>query len=122
MTSGDNKAFLDPFSPMREEEVEHMESLLVNIHEQFISAVREGRGDSLSDEVFSGLMWTGEQALENGLVDGIGSELSVSRDVLGVDKIVNFTPKDGFFDQLIGGLGASISNSLAQVLFQSEVN
>ena len=69
ITSGNNKAFLDPFLPVKPDEVAHMETLLTDIHEQFKTAVREGRGDALgeSDEIFSGLVWTGEQAVKNGL-------------------------------------------------------
>ena len=117
LTSGDNKAFLDPFSPMKDDEVAHMETLLDSIHQQFITAVKEGRGEALSDDVFSGLMWTGEQALNIGLVDGIGSELSVARDIFNTEKIVNFTPKDGFIEQLAGGIGMTISDRLVE-LFQ----
>lgn len=122
LTSGENKAFLDPFSPMKDDEVAHMETLLDSIHQQFISAVEQGRGDVLDDDVFSGLMWTGEQALEIGLVDGIGSELSVARDIFNTDKIVNFTPKDGFLDQVIGGIGVNVTDRLVEMFMRSNVD
>ncbi len=107
ITSGNNKAFLDPFSPLKTEEVAHMETLLADIHEQFKSAVREGRGDALDDDpdIFSGLIWTGEQAVENGLVDAIGSEMSVARDIFDAEKLVNFTPVDGLLSQFTDNMG-----------------
>ena len=119
ITSGNNKAFLDPFSPVKPEEVAHMETLLADIHEQFKSVVREGRGDVLSDdeEIFSGLIWTGEQAVENGLVDGIGSEMSVARELFDAEKLVNFTPQEGLLSQITGGVGASAANRLTDLLF-----
>ena len=114
ITSGNNKAFLDPFSPVKEDEVAHMETLLVDIHEQFKSAVTEGRGDVLSDDpdIFSGLIWTGEQAVENGLVDAIGSEMSVARDVFDAEKLVNFTPTENLLSQITGGVGVSLARRL----------
>jgi protease-4 len=114
ITSGNNKAFLDPFSPVKEDEVAHMETLLEDIHQQFKTVVREGRGDVLSDDpdIFSGLVWTGEQAVENGLVDGIGSEMSVARDIFEAERLVNFTPSEDLLTQLTGGVGASFVRRL----------
>ena len=119
ITSGNNKAFLDPFLPIKPDEVAHMESVLANVHEQFKAAVREGRGGVLSDddEIFSGLIWTGEQAVENGLIDGIGSEMSVARDLFAAEELVNFTPRDGLLDQLAGGVGASAANQFMDLIF-----
>lgn len=118
ITSGSNKAFLDPFSPIKADEVAHMETLLAAIHEQFRNAVREGRGDALSadDDVFSGLVWTGEQGLENGLVDAIGSELTVAREVFDAEKMVNFTPVDGLLSQITDGVGVSFVDRLVTEL------
>lgn len=112
--SGENKAFLDPFSPLKPAEVTHWEDLLADIHEQFKDVVRQGRGDALSNEVdvFNGLMWTGEQAVEYGLVDALGSDRSVARDVLGAEKIVNFTPRDGLLDQITEGIGVSVTDRI----------
>ncbi len=114
ITSGNNKAFLDPFSPLKEDEVAHMETLLADIHEQFRNVVREGRGDALSGDtdVFNGLIWTGEQALENGLVDEIGSEMTVAREVFNAEKLVNFTPQDGLLSQITDGVGVSFASGL----------
>ncbi len=107
ITSGNNKAFLDPFSPVKADEVAHMEALLADIHEQFKSVVRTGRGAVLSadEEIFSGLIWTGEQGLKNGLVDAIGSEMTVAREVFNAEKMVNFTPVDGLLSQFTDGVG-----------------
>ena len=119
ITSGNNKAFLDPFLPVKPDEVTHMEGVLANVHEQFKAAVREGRGDALSDddEIFSGLIWTGEQAVENGLVDGIGSEMTIARDLFAAEKLVNFTPRDGLLDQLASGVGASAADQVIELIF-----
>ena len=96
-----------------------MEGVLANVHEQFKAAVREGRGDALSDddEIFSGLIWTGEQAVENGLVDGIGSEMTIARDLFAAEKLVNFTPRDGLLDQLASGVGASAADQVIELIF-----
>lgn len=114
ITSGNNKAFLDPFSPVKEDEVNHMESLLEDIHTQFKNVVREGRGDALSDDprIFSGLVWTGEQAVENGLVDALGSEMSVARDIFEAEKLVNFTPTDGLLSKITDSVGVRFTNGV----------
>jgi len=94
LTAGDNKGLLDPFSPQRPEEVEHMQELLDTVHRQFIEVVREGRGDLLDEddaELFSGLVWTGEQGVELGLVDDLATTYEVARDVIGAEEIVHYT-------------------------------
>ena len=123
ITSGENKAFLDPFAPVKQDEVAHMETLLDSIHEQFKAAVREGRGDALKEDndVFSGLVWTGEQALENGLIDGIGSEAKIAREIFAAEKLVNFTPQDTLLDQLAGGVGVSVTDRLVSLFLRSKV-
>lgn len=114
ITSGSNKAFLDPFSPVKADEVAHMEALLADIHEQFKSVVREGRGDALDEsvDVFNGLVWTGEQAVKNGLVDAIGSDISVARDIFKAEKLVNFTPTDGLLSQITDNVGIRFVDQL----------
>jgi protease-4 len=110
LTAGENKAFLDPFSPMKPEQQAHAKSILNNIHQQFIKAVTIGRGERLqnSPEIFSGLVWTGEQSIELGLVDDYGSVLSVSRDVIGAKELVNYSVQEGFGERVIRKLGAEI--------------
>jgi protease-4 len=98
LTAGEDKGMLDPFLPVDETQQAHVQGLLEEIHRQFIDAVRDGRGDRLKDDpkIFSGLIWTGEQGVELGLVDAIASSGQVARDVIGAEKIVNFTPKKRF--------------------------
>ena len=100
-TSGDHKSFLDPFSEEDPEEVRFWNSVLQSTHQQFISKVKEGRGDRLvqDEKLFSGLIWNGEQALELGLIDGLGSTGYVAREVVGVEEIVDFTVQPDAFTQ-----------------------
>jgi len=73
-TSGRNKAILDPFQPEKEEDVERLKALQEEVHQTFISLVRQRRGAKLADhdDLFTGLFWTGERGLTLGLVDAIG--------------------------------------------------
>jgi len=124
ITAGENKAFLDPFSPLKGEEVAHMETLLDEIHQQFKQIVTESRGAELGDneEVFSGLIWTGEQAVEIGLVDEIGSEMTIARDIFEAEKLVNYTPRDGLLDQIAGNIGVHFAQGLVARLFSPWTN
>ena len=116
-TSGEHKAFLDPFQPQKQEETEFWGSVLATTHRQFIDSVKQGRGDRLQveahPELFSGLIWSGEQALELGLVDGLGSTSHVAREVVGEEKLVDFTLKDSPLDRFTKKLGASVGAQLA---------
>ncbi len=118
LTAGDQKGFLDPFSPTKPEDVEHVRSMLDEIHRQFIDAVKTGRGDRLaSDEnVFSGLIWTGEKSIELGLVDELGSSAYVAREVIGAENIVDFTPGRSYLEQLTKRFGAAVAEGLATQL------
>ena len=100
LVAGEHKALLDPFSPVVENEKDHVQDLLNNVHAQFINAVKKGRGDRLKSDsnLFSGLLWTGAQSIELGLADAEGDIRSVARDVVGAEKIVNFTPEESVFD------------------------
>lgn len=117
-TAGENKGFLDPFSPQRKEEVAHVNNLLKNIHQQFIEVVKQGRGDRLkqNDKLFSGLIWTGEQSVEMGLADGIGSSSYVAREIIKAETIVDFTPRPNFLQQFADRIGASVATKLAEIL------
>lgn len=123
ITAGDHKGMLDPFSPVNDFEVNHVQSMLNGIHEQFISVVKSGRGERLQDDpnIFSGLIWTGEQAQELGLVDGLGSTAWVAREVIGVEDLIDFTPEKDLFSRLSGGVSASISNVLFNVISKQSV-
>jgi protease-4 len=120
LTAGEHKALLDPFSPAKPQETEYMLSLLDQVHQQFISAVREGRGERLKEakapELFSGLVWTGAQGVAIGLADGFGSVESVARDELNTDETVNFTPQEHLIDRLAGKLGTSFAHSFGSLL------
>ena len=89
--------------------------MLATTHKQFIEQVRKGRGDRLAEDakLFSGLVWTGEQALSLGLIDGLGSSSYVARELVGAEKIVDFTPQPTPFEALVGRLGVSMGKSLA---------
>lgn len=121
--AGENKGFLDPFSPLKSEEVEHVETLLADIHQQFVDVVKKGRGDKLvnDEKIFSGLIWTGEQSVELGLVDGLGSPGYVAREVIGVEEIVDFTRRETVLDQFSSKLGATIERSISSILAGFEI-
>ena len=95
-TAGESKGFLDPFMPSKPADVEHVGELLENIHEQFIDAVKEGRGERLKEhpDLFTGLVWTGDDGLAMGLADAVGSAGYVAREVIGAEEIV-FHPGAG---------------------------
>lgn len=114
MTAGSHKALMDPFSPMEEFDKEHIQNLLNKIHQQFIAVVREGRGDRLkeNDVIFSGLFWTGEESIELGLADGIGSSSYVARELIGAEDLVDFTHSENVLDRLAKRLGAGAASML----------
>ena len=116
--SGDNKAMLDPFSPQDEKQAEFFQSVLNTVHQQFIQAVKDGRGDRLKHDgkVFSGLMWSGEQALPMGLIDGLGSPGYVAREIIGQEKVVDYTPKVSPFQNFADRLGVKIATTLVEVM------
>lgn len=114
-TSGEHKGFLDPFSPEKKEEVEFWKTVLTTTHNQFIGKVKEGRGARLKEDpkLFSGLVWSGEQALDLGLIDGLGSPGYVAREIVGEENIVDFTPKPDPFEKFTQRLGASIGGAIS---------
>jgi len=120
VTAGAHKALLDPFSPAKPSEKQYMENLLAQVHQQFIRAVKEGRGDRLQidEDTFSGLVWTGEQGKAIGLVDDYGNDDSVATDIIGAKKRVNFTVQERLIDRLAGKLGASFAHSLSSLTQQ----
>lgn len=120
MASGENKNMLDPFSPVDPAQKQHVQKMLDTIHGQFIAAVKEGRGDRLKvdehPEMFSGLFWTGEQAVQLGLADGLGSSGRVARDVIGVEEIINYSYQESAIERLADRFGASIGTAIASKL------
>ncbi len=115
-SSGENKAMLDPFSPLNDAQSAHFGSLLNNVHEQFIAAVKRGRGDRLKeiDTIFSGLMWSGEQALPLGLIDGIGSPGTVARDIIKEEEIVDYSKRPNALQSLVDRLGVKVGATIAE--------
>ncbi|CAM3640718.1 S49 family peptidase [Parendozoicomonas haliclonae] len=113
--AGDHKALTDPFQPEDPVAAEHLRKTVGNIHEQFIESVKAGRGDRLSDDpsLFTGLIWTGEQAKDLGLVDGLGSSGYVAREVIGAEDIVDFTMKPNVLDRFASQIGASMAHTLS---------
>lgn len=116
-TSGEHKAFLDPFQPQKAEETRFWKEVLQVTHRQFIDSVKRGRGDRLKaaehPELFSGLVWSGEQALQLGLVDALGNTSYVAREVIGEKNLVDFTVKESAFDRFTKKFGASVAEQLA---------
>jgi protease-4 len=117
LTSGENKAFLDPFSPIDEKQKKHAQSMLDEIHKQFIEVVRKGRGKRLKEgpELFSGLLWTGAKSVELGLSDGFGSVDFVAREVVKAEEIVDFTQKENFAERFAKRFGAAMAGALIKV-------
>lgn len=109
ITSGENKAFLDPFLPVEAQQVAHAKDMLGQIHQQFIDVVKKGRGNRLkeSPDLFSGLFWTGAKSIELGLADGYGSLETVARDVIKAEDIVDYTQKENFAERLAKRFGAA---------------
>lgn len=115
LTAGENKGFLDPFSPIDPKQQAYAKQMLEEIHGQFIAVVREGRGKRLKEtpETFSGLVWSGQKSIELGLADAYGTVESVARDVIKAEDIVDYTQQDSLIDRLAGRLGAGAAKALA---------
>lgn len=114
ITAGENKAMLDPFSPVAQKDVAHLKTMLDGIHQQFIRMVKQGRGERLKTEqgVFTGLFWLGDESVAMGLVDGLASSSKVAREIIGEEKIVDFTPRGNWFERFAGQLGAAAAQGL----------
>ena len=124
LTAGDNKALLDPFLPEQDTQKAHLQSMLDEVHRHFIDAVRQGRGDRLHEEedLFSGLIWSGERAIELGLVDALGNTRAVARE-LEADNIVDFTPRVDFLQRIAERIGSSAGRQFRQALTEGlEIN
>ena len=124
LVSGENKAFLDPFSPVDEKQKRHAQSMLDEIHKQFIDVVKKGRGKRLkeSPDVFSGLLWTGEKSVELGLSDGLGSVDYVAREVIKAEDVFDYTKKQDITERFARRFGAAMASVLAKVLAQGQLN
>ena len=118
LTAGENKGFLDPFLPVDEKQKQHAQEMLDDIHRQFISVVREGRGNRLKEipGMFSGLIWTGQKSVDIGLADSFGSLDFVAREVIKAEDIVDFTQKENLAEKFARRFGMGMASALAEVL------
>lgn len=110
LTAGENKGFMDPFSPQSEKHKQHAQTMLNDIHQQFIEVVRSGRGKRLKEtpDMFSGLFWTGARAIDMGLADDLGSVDSVARDIVRAEDIIDYTQHEGLPERVLKKFGAAM--------------
>jgi protease-4 len=118
MTAGVNKGFLDPFSPQSDKHRAHAQEMLNEIHQQFITVVRTGRGARLKEtpEMFSGLYWTGAKAVDMGLADGFGTVDTVARDIVKAEDIVDYTAHEGLPERVLKKFGASVGEGALKAM------
>ncbi len=118
LTAGKDKALFDPFLPEQADQKAHLQAMLDQVHGHFIDAVKQGRGDRLAqdEELFSGLIWSGESAIQLGLVDDYGTTNSVARE-LEAEELIDFTPKANFLDRLADRIGTSAGRHISEFLF-----
>ncbi len=114
LVAGENKGLADPFLPEDPVQKAHLQQMLDEVHRHFIDAVKQGRGERISqqDNLFSGLIWTGEKAIELGLVDEYGTTQSVARDVIEAETVVDFTPREEFIDSIVERFGVTLSRQI----------
>ncbi|MDH3635838.1 MAG: S49 family peptidase [Gammaproteobacteria bacterium] len=117
LTAGENKGLFDPFLPEQSEQKAHLQSMLDEVHGHFIAAVKRGRGDRLvvNEDIFSGLIWSGEKALGLGLVDAYGTTQSIARE-LEAEQIVDFTPKANLLERIAARIGSSAGRKISEYL------
>ncbi|MCU0928471.1 MAG: S49 family peptidase [Burkholderiaceae bacterium] len=120
LTAGENKGMLDPFSPQNDRQVAYAQAMIDQIHQQFITVVRAGRGERLkeSPDTFSGLFWNGEQAIELGLADRLGNLDYVAREVVQAEDIIDYTPRGNLAERLARRFGAGVGESIVLGLRQ----
>ncbi len=118
LTAGENKGFLDPFSPVDPKQKAYAQTMLDEIHQQFIDTVKAGRGARLKEtsDMFSGLIWTGTKSIELGLADGLGSAESVARDVIKAKDIVDYTPRQSIADRVAKRFGAASAEAFTSFI------
>lgn len=114
LAAGENKGFLDPFSPVEPKQEDHARAMLGEVHEQFIHVVRQGRGKRLKEtpDMFSGLVWSGAHSIELGLADALGSLDYVAREVVKAEEIVDFTPQEGLAERLARRFGTAMGQAM----------
>ncbi|TMH22697.1 MAG: S49 family peptidase [Betaproteobacteria bacterium] len=118
LAAGENKTFLDPFSPLSPQQRDYAQTMITEIHQQFIAAVKAGRGTRLkeSPEIFSGLVWNGARGIDLGLADALGSVDYVAREVIKAEDVVDFTVKENLTERLARKFGATLGKSLGAVI------
>ncbi len=118
MTAGENKGFLDPFSPQTEKHRVFAQAMLDQVHRQFIDAVKAGRGKRLKEtpELFSGLFWTGQQAVEMGLADQLGNLDYVAREIVKAEDLVDYTRRENVAERLAKRFGAAMGEGAVHAL------
>jgi protease IV len=118
LTAGENKGIGDPFSPLTPKHQGLIKTMLDQIHQQFITVVKQGRGKRLKEtpETFSGLFWNGEQAQTMGLIDGLKSLDQVARDLVKADILIDYTPQENVAEKLAKRFGASLGASLSSAV------
>ncbi|MDY0962463.1 MULTISPECIES: S49 family peptidase [Massilia] len=123
MTAGENKGFMDPFSPQSAKHREHAQEMLNEIHQQFIAVVRAGRGKRLKEtpETFSGLYWTGAKAVDMGLADAFGTVDTVARDIVKAEDIVDYTAHEGLPERVLKKFGAAVGESAVKAAYHGAV-
>ena len=121
ITAGKNKALLDPFLPLQEEHRKIAEQLIDEIHQQFIAAVREGRGKKLKEtpDMFSGLIWSGPKSIELGLADALGTLDTVARDVIKAEDVVDYTQKESIAEKFSRRFGMGAASVLLEFFARS---
>lgn len=114
LTAGENKGFLDAFSPSNPQQQKYAQGMLNDIHQQFIQVVKKGRGNRLKDKpgIFSGIVWTGQKSIDLGLTDALGSADYVAREIIKAESIVDFTSKESFVERFAKRLGSASTNTL----------
>lgn len=121
MTAGANKGFLDPFSPQTEPQRKHAQAMLDQIHTQFIEAVKKGRGDRLKEtpEMFSGLFWSGQQAVDLGLADSLGSIDGIAREVVKAPDVIDYTQRENVAERFVKRFGVAVGEGSLRALRSS---
>ena len=123
LTAGENKAMLDPFLPMDPKQRAAVQSMINDVHGQFIAAVKQGRGDRLkpTPELFSGMVWTGAKSIELGLADGLGTVDSVARDVIKAEEVIDYTLQPNFAERLAKRFGAAAGDAMFSAMMRWSV-
>ncbi|MDM0036393.1 S49 family peptidase [Variovorax sp. J22P271] len=119
LTAGENKGFMDPFSPMNDAQKAHAQQMLGQIHNQFIEVVKSGRGERLKTDtpgLFSGLFWSGQQSIELGLADQLGNVDLVARDVIKAEEVIDYTRRDNVAEKLAKKFGAALADASVRAL------